>query len=191
MSQRVRLTPAQMDDLSQLAYSLGAVGSKTRKEFAALVKKANPDRFTRSFSDVAMEEKFEERDRKLAEKEHQAEIDRLKAKQESARAELTKRYSEDHIKGIEAKMEQLGISDYSAGAVLYAHDNPDSDPTLRPPRREQRPGSTWEFPTMQGADGKDVPFKEFAADPKKYANDTAYRMIDQFRNGSLGSGFGR
>jgi len=181
-----------MDDLSQLAYSLGAVGSKTRKKFAALVKEANPERFNRSFPDVSMEEKFEERDRRLAEKEHQATVAALQRKQEDARAELAKRYSDDHIKGIEKRMEALGISDYNAGAILYAHENPGSDPTLTPPKHnQQRSGSTWEFPTMQGADGKDIPFKEFAADPKKYANDTAYRMIDQFRNGLGSGGFGR
>jgi hypothetical protein len=186
-----QLTPLQMADLSSLAYSLGAVGSKTRKKFAELVKEVDPARYERSFGDVKLDARFDEHDKKRTETEHQTAIKAAQEKQAADRASLAERYSEDHIKGIESEMTRLGISDYSAGAVLYAHNNPESDPTLRPPKRQERAGSTWEFPSITSANGKEMPFDDFVKDTRKHSNDTAYSMIDSFKNNALAPAFRR
>jgi len=88
-------------------------------------------------------------------------------------------------------MSRYGISDYDAGAVLYSHEHPESDPTMKPPRGRERPDATWSFPTVPGKDGKPMDFKSFASDAKTHSLETAYRMIDEFTNKNLSPAFRR
>ena len=190
--QRVNLSPQQQADLASLMYELSQ--GDTRKDLAKLVKKKFPERAAKSFRDVEHEEQLDARFAEIEDKVDLKGAKAAKARQDEQRTKLAERYSEDHMKGIDAVAAELGISDLDSAAIIYAHRNPDSDPTVTPSRRPDPKDSTWEFPTVEGKDGKQMPFKEFASDLKKASWDAAYRTIDQlndFKGRNLPSAFRR
>ena len=180
----VQLTPEQMADLSQLAYEL-AHNKDTRKEFAKIVKKAAPER-ANAFTDVDADERFEAFKAEQEQKEQLAEGRRIQAELTKQRGDLieSKRYTEDQVKDIEKIIERHGSTlDYNTAAVLYAHENPPANPQEGPPD-DQRMGATWEFPTVNGKDGKPIPFAEFAKNPNSAAQSAAYQVITDFKKRS-------
>jgi hypothetical protein len=76
-------------------------------------------------------------------------------------------------------MTKFGILDYDAGAALYAHEHPPENPSLIPPEVEDT-SKTWEFPTVEGKDGKMISFQDFARDPVKSSLNAAYRQVAGF-----------
>ena len=95
----------------------------------------------------------------------------------------TGRYTKEQAEDIKKIIDRHGGTlDYNQAAVLYAHENPSSDPTSRPP--EYPTGRTWEFPTVSGRDGKPLAFKDFIADPTTAAHNAAYTLIQDFRKRS-------
>jgi hypothetical protein len=50
-------------------------------------------------------------------------------------------------------------------------------------------GSTWEFPTVPGRDGKMLEFKDYIRNPRKHSNDIAIQMITDFKRRQLPSAF--
>jgi hypothetical protein len=184
------LTAQQQADLATLMYGL-AQDPKTRKDLARLVKKVNPERAATSFRDVDQEERFETLKADLEEKFDLKGARAAKAKQDEQRARLAERYSPEQVTEVEAIATRYGMSDLDAAAVLYAHEHPESDPTLQPPAPHERPGATWEFPTVAGKDGKAMDFKSFAADPRTSSLNAAYSVITEFKNKSLSPAFAR
>lgn len=185
-----QLTPQQQADLASLAYELGH-NPKTRKGLAKLVREINPQRAAASFRDVEQEDKFESFKSDIEDKLDLKGAKAAKAKQDEQRSKLAERYDDKAMEGIEAVAARYGMSDLDAAAVLYAHENPASDPSFGPPSPEQRPGATWEFPTVKGRDGKDMDFKAFAADPRTHSLNAAYNVISEFKNKSLSPAFRR
>ena len=176
----VQLDPATMADLSGLFYEL-AHDPKTRKGIAKLVKEKYPDR-AQAFADVDTQEQIEALRAEQAEKEQLQEGRRLQSERQKQRDTLitSGRYGEDQVKEIEQIMERFGSTiDYEAAAVLYAHEKPPANPQEGPPD-DQRMGATWEFPTVNGKDGKPIPFAEFAKNPNSAAQNAAYQVITEF-----------
>ncbi len=190
MAGKVTLTPQQQADLAFLAYELGH-NPKTRKGLAKLVKEINPERAAASFRDVDQEDKLETFKAEIEDKLDLKGAKAAKAEQDRQKAELAERYDEKQLGEIESVMSRYGLSDWKAGAVLYASEHPESDPTLQPPPPEQRPGATWEFPTVNGRDGKPMDFKEFAKDVRGNSLNAAYSVISEFKNKSLSPAFRR
>ena len=185
---RINLTAQQQADLASLAYELGH-NPQTRKGLAALVKKISPERAARSFKDVDQEDKFETFKADVEDRLDLKGAKAAKAKEDEQRTRLGERYDEKQIEAIDAVRTRFGMSDWDAAAVLYSHETGESDPTLKPPAADQRPGATWEFPTVPGKDGKPMDFKAFAADPRTHSLNEAYRAIGEFKNKSLSPAF--
>src|SRR5215475_7827003 len=151
------LTLDQQADLASLAYELGH-NPKTRSELAHLVNKVNPARARASFPDVVQEERFKTLQRKVEDLVDVNGARAAKARLDAQKAGLKERYSDEEIGKIEQVMDRFGTHDYEAGAVLYAHQNGGGDPRDMPPDPADRPGATWEFPTVSGRDGKALDF---------------------------------
>jgi hypothetical protein len=184
----VHLTAQQQADLASLAYELGH-NPQTRKDLAKLVKKINPERAARSFRDVEQDDKFEAFKSEIEDKVDLKGARAAKSKQDEQKQKLAERYDEKQLAGIEEVATKFGLSDLDAAAVLYAHEHPESDPALQPPAAHERPGATWEFPTVRGRDGKEMDFKSFAADPRTHSLNAAYNIITEFKNNKLSPAF--
>jgi len=187
----VKLSPADMDRLSQLAYRL-AHNDQTRREFAELVGKVDPQT-AKAFPEVALEKKFEAfkkgiEDERLQEKMQRAQY----ARQHQKSTVITKRgFNPDQVKAVEDLMTHYGISDYEAAADIYAQRNPGEDPALKPPPEIEHGGSTWEFPTVPGKDGKMLAFEDFRKDPSKASRNAAFQVITEFKRNRLPAAFSR
>jgi hypothetical protein len=187
----VQLSPQQQADLASLAYELGHSTPESRADFAKIIKKHMPDRYNRSFRDVAVKEEIQQLRAEVDDKLDLNGARAAKARQESQKEKLKERYSEEQIGDIQKVMARYGVSDWKAGATLYAAEHPESDPTMQPPSPSERPGATWEFPTVAGRDGKQMDFKTFAGDPRTHSLNAAYNVITDFKNKSLSPGFRR
>jgi Skp family chaperone for outer membrane proteins len=173
-----QLSPQEQEELSRMFFEL-THDPKTRKSVAKLVKEKFPDKAA-GFSDVDMQDQIEalrqeqeQRDLLRQAREYQGELDRQAA-------ELSGKYSPDQITAIKAIADRAGNTiDLQTAAVLYAHENPPPNPQDGPPE-EQRSG-TWEFPSVKGRDGKDIPFADFAKDPNSAARNAAYQTITEFK----------
>jgi hypothetical protein len=185
-----RLTPQQQADLATLAYNLGH-NPETRKDLAKLVKKIDPQRAARSFADVDQVDKLEAFRTEIEEKLDLKGAKAAKDKADEQRAKLAERYDEKRMEAIEAEAARLGTSDLESAAIVYAHRSGETDPSVQPPSPSERPGATWEFPTVAGKDGKQMDFKSFAADPRTHSLNAAYNVITEFKNKSLSPGFRR
>lgn len=177
------LTPAQQAELADLMLALGH-SPKGRKQIAQLVREHadNPKiaQFIPNFSDIPADDpppadpklkpltqadldaQFEAREgRRRAASEKQL--------QTEARQELldSGRFTTESIKGLDSFMEDNGYSNVEHAAVIYAHQNP-------PERQAPTIGNsrTWELP------GGDI-----RKDPKKYALNAAYQVVDELRRG--------
>ena len=190
---QLQLTLEQQQDLANLAFVLGH-HPKTRATIAGAVKELDERRYNTSFRDVAEKERFDAYRKELEEKLDVSGARALKTAQEAQKAKLVERYGNDGVTAIEATMKKYGLNDYDAGAVLYGHESGGGDPSMRPPRPDPRRDATWEFPTVEGRDGKPLGFKEFANDLKGATLNAAYRAIDDiqaFKNRSLSPQFNR
>ena len=163
-------------DLADLFHELSH-NKETRKAVAAAVKKLRPDSpHAQAFSDVDMQDQFENFRQEQENRDLERQRSDMLARMNQKRAALLsggadgegRKYSEDDVKAIESLMQSKGISDYEDGAILYAATLPPIDP--RPGEEMPQHGSTWEFPEW----GK------FGADPVKASRDTAHTVITEF-----------
>lgn len=164
-------------DLADLFYKLSH-DKKTRKDIAAAVKKIAPESpHAAAFSDVEIEDKFENFKQEQADRETKAQQDAVLARMNMQRNRLltgddegARKYSEDDVKNIETLMQKKGITDYDDGAILYASTLPPDNP--RPGDKDIPPahGATWEFPE----------WAKFGKDPVAASRDTAHTVISEF-----------
>lgn len=186
-----QLSLEQQADLASLAYELGH-NPQTRAGMAQLVSRVNPNRYRASFPDVVQEQRFRALEARVNEKIEVNQAQAAKAKLDQQREGLKSRYSDDDIAKIEKVMDDSGVTSYDDAAVLYAHKTNATDFSHNgPPPQHERPGAHWEFPTVADRQGKPVEFKAFMRDPNKYAIDSAYNIISEFKNSKLSSGFRR
>ncbi|MBO0863564.1 MAG: hypothetical protein J2P16_00630 [Mycobacterium sp.] len=182
------LSLEQQADLASLAYELGH-NPKTRPYMARLIAEVDPQRARAAFPDVVQAAQFAKLKRDVAEQLDLSGARAQKAKFDEQRAKLKERYSEEELTKIGEVMSRFGTPDWEAGAVLYANEHPHADPRLQPPREDERPGATWEFPTVPGRDGKMLDFRTFASDPRRHSLDAAYNIISEFKNSRLSPAF--
>lgn len=182
------LSVEQQADLASLLYELGH-NPQTRSGLAQLVHKVDPQRAKASFPDIVQEARFAALERKVADQLDVKGARAQKDKYDRQKEKLKDRYSDEQLGEIEKEMTRIGTPDWEAGAVLYAAAHPEHDPTHSPPRPDERPGATWEFPTVNGQDGKPLSFKDFAADPRRHSLNAAYNIISEFKNGRLPNSF--
>ena len=172
-----------MADLSSVFYEL-AHDEKLRPYVAKLVEHKFPQRAA-SFSDVKQKAEIQQLRNEIAQDKQLAKAAEMTRALDRQRDDLitTGRYTKEQAEDIKKIIDRHGGTlDYNQAAVLYAHENPSSDPTSRPP--EYPTGRTWEFPTVSGRDGKPLAFKDFIADPTTAAHNAAYTLIQDFRKRS-------
>jgi hypothetical protein len=173
-----QFTPEVASGLAALAHKL-AHDPKTRKQYAKLVKEVAPEH-AGAFSDVESADALDAFKQELLDRDTATAAAATVARLAADRAKLLEngddgkpRYTEDQVKAIEGVMQRLGLSDYEAGRVIYAHENPPANPTPATP--DNVSGATFEFPTLGG-----LSFADFAADPTKAARTQAYEVIGEF-----------
>ena len=154
------LDPQAQKELADLAIAL-ANNPKTRKAFAGMVKEVNP---TKRFADVEAEE-LEDRVNKRFEQRDQAnEQERVRIRLEAQRDSLRSRYDDSAIAEIEKVMEKYGISDYEAGAKLYAADLKPAAPTY------ETSDHRWSMPNIEAKDFGNL---------KQISRQKAYQTIEE------------
>lgn len=178
----------QQRALANLAYTLGH-NPKTRAGFARLVSEVDPGRARAAFGDVLQEHRFNQLEQKIEEKLDLSGARAQREKFDRQREKLKERYDDKQIGEIEKVMQRVGLADWDAGATLYAAENPQPDPSLMPP--DDAPETKWGFPTVPGRDGKELSFKEFAADPRTHSMNAAYKIIGEFKRAKMPSSFAR
>jgi hypothetical protein len=183
MAVQRQLTPMEMSDLAELTRRM-AHDPRTRERFAELAVTVEPTRAA-AFSDISIKKRLDAFERKQHEDQLARDAREFQKAQSKQREDLVAsgRYTQEQADEIKKVMDRNGIVDYNVGAVLYAHEVKPHEIASGPPP-DQRPGATWEFPTVNGRDGKPIPFKDFALNPTAAANNAAYQVIDQFRNRS-------
>jgi len=156
----LELDPAAQAALAELAVEL-ANKPETRKEFARLVQKVQPNR---RFPDVEADDLKAEIDRRFEEKEREVEQKRILKAMEREKAKISKNYDEKSIGEIEALMEKHGISDYSLAARLYAAETKPANPTPQPDDHR------WTLPNIDLKDFNNL---------KQIGRSNAYKAIDE------------
>jgi hypothetical protein len=185
----VKLSPQDMDRLSQLAYRI-AHDDKTRKDFAELVGKVDPVS-AKAFPEVHLEKKFDSfvkkfEDERLAEKMQY----RQQAREHQKNEVIKKRgFSETQVGEVQKLMTHYGVNDWEAAADIYAQRNPQDDPNLKPPAEIEDGGATWEFPTVPGKDGKMLSFDDFRKNPAGASRNAAIQVITEFKRNRLPGAF--
>jgi Skp family chaperone for outer membrane proteins len=176
-----QLTPAEQAELSQMFFDL-THDKETRRDIARLVKKKFPDRAA-AFGDVDLSDQIEALRQEQEQKELMAQARVYQAELDRQAAELSSKYSPEQIAAIREVADRAGNTiDLKTAAVLYAHENPPPNPQEGPP--EEPKTGTWEFPTVNGRDGKAIPFADFAKDPNSAARNAAYQVITDFKKRS-------
>jgi hypothetical protein len=191
MTQNIRLSPADMDRLSRLAFTLGH-NDKTRAQFAELVSQVDAGA-AKSFSDVFLEKKIdtaikEIRDERLAEKMQNAAAMRERQK---ANVIQRRKLSADQVASVEKILTHYGMTDWEAGADIYATRNPAPNPDLQPPPEILHGGMSWSFPTVPGTDGKMLDFNDFRKDMNGATRNAAVQVITEFKRNRLSPAFTR
>jgi hypothetical protein len=188
MSGPAQLSPAEMAELSQLAFQI-AHNDKTREHFALLVNHVDPAK-GKAFADVFMRRELAAFKQTINNERQQEKMTQIVEAQQSKRHEVIAKhkYTPDQVKKVDDICTQYGLSDYDAAARIYSTYNPPEDPSLKPPP-EMMAESTWDFPTVPGPDGKMLGFKDYIQNPRKYSNNTAMQMITEFKRGRLPSAF--
>lgn len=168
------LDPATATELGELLAELSA-NKDTRSLIARAIKKAKPDsRHAQAFSDIDVEERFEELKKKREQEDMERQQSEIVSRMNSQRARLLsgdggRKYDETQVKEIEALMQRKGVVDYEDGATLYAATLPPTDP--KPSSHDPKPvGATYEFPE----------WAKFGKDPNKAARETAHTVIGEF-----------
>jgi hypothetical protein len=147
-----------------------------RISFYQMARKADPS--ISIPSDVQLEQFRREQ---KAEKE--TETAQRKAEETTRRLETQRqalidsgRYDEETVKKIEAEvMTPRGLSDYEAGAIIYASQNP--EPQVNVPQRGQA-GEGWTLPWQGQAKEK---VTELISNPRKAALAKGYAVVAEFR----------
>lgn len=172
-----QLSPAQMADLAGMMDIL-VRDERTRPYMAHLTSAMFPDRAA-AFKDVQADAKIAALEKRINDREYQRQVRAQDNFSERERRKLVEGgYTDEQTKDIKAVMDRYGMSDWKAGSVLYQHETKPVDvPASRPTRRT----STWEFPTVEGPDGKQMAFKDFLADPVTAAQNAAYQVIEEFK----------
>ena len=183
-----QLSPADMDRLSRLAYSL-AHNEKTRPYFAQLVKAVDPQS-SKAFSDVFLDQKLAQFKKQFDDERLQEKMNKVAENRDAQKNAVIKKrgYNADQVKALENIQVQYGFTDWNAAADIYAQRNPPDDPRLKPPP-EMTNGASWDFPTVPGPDGKMLTFKDYIQDPRKHSKNTAIQMITEFKRGRLPAAF--
>jgi hypothetical protein len=187
----VQLSPQDMDRLSRLMLNLSH-NEKTRSQVASLVKQIDPNA-AKAFGDVLLEEKFNAftkkfEDERLAERMNGAQQYRARQKNDVIKR---RGFSAEQVGEVEKLMTHYGVSDWEAGADIYAQRNPPENPDLRPPPEIEHGGATWEFPTVAGKDGKMLSFDDFRKDPIGASRNAAIKVITEFKRNRLPGSFQR
>jgi len=184
MAPKRQLTPQEMADLSNMFFEL-AHDPKTRPDVAKLVEHKFPDRVA-SFSDVKQQNEIEKLRQEMAQRDQLAKANEMQRSLERQRDELVSsgRYTSEQTQEMKQIIDRHGGTiDYNQAAVLYAHEKPPVNHMDGPPD-DQRMGSTWEFPTVNGRDGKPIPFADFAKNPNTAAHNADYQVITEFKKRS-------
>lgn len=184
MAPKRQLSPQEMADLSNMFMELSH-DPKTRPYVAKLIEHKFPDRAA-SFTDVKQEDRVRQLEAKLEQKEQLARANEMQRALDRQREKLIEdgRYTSEQTQEIKQIIDRHGGTlDYNQAAVLYAHEKPPVNHMDGPPE-DQRMGSTWEFPTVNGRDGKPIPFADFAKNPNTAAQNAAYQVITEFKRRS-------
>jgi hypothetical protein len=135
----------------------------TRREAYSLLKKVNPQL---RFPDMDLEDYKEQEAARRAKEEFDRQHAAKLAEMEAGRSRLRERYSEEHVKEIEALMLKEGIANYDTGAKLWAAEAGAGDYAPSNPQ-----GQTYTMPSD----------KDLLADPRKWATDQAANVIEEFK----------
>jgi hypothetical protein len=158
-----RYSPATLQELGKMMIRLSG-NSKTRKTTLKNVKELDPS--FRLPSDVEMEDFRAEQQAKDEARKIEDESRKALERQEAQRRDLLAKYSEEQVKEIETNvMQKYGLSDYEAGAKLYAADFKPAQPS----GSMSSSGAVWTLPDLPG----------LLDDPVKAARQEAERAIDE------------
>ena len=175
-----QLNPQEMDQFSRMFFEL-THDEKYRPHMAKLVSHKYPQ-LAPVFNDVKQEERVRALEAKLEQKEQLARANEMQRALDRQREKLIEdgRYTAEQTQEIKQIIDRHGGTlDYNQAAVLYAHEKPSVNPQDAPPL-PGRMDARWEFPSVQGRDGKPIPFGEFVKDPNAAAHNAAYAVIDGF-----------
>jgi hypothetical protein len=183
------LSPQEMEKLSRFMFNMSH-NEKYRAQVAEAAKEIDPS-FTGAFKDVFLEQKFNAFTKKFEDERLSERMQRAQQTRESQKTEVIKKrgFSDDQVKQVETLMTHYGVNDWEAAADIYAQRNPPEDPSLKPPPDLLDRGSTWEFPTVPGADGKMMSFDDFRKNPRKASKDAAIQVITEFKRTRLPGAF--
>jgi hypothetical protein len=183
------LSPQEMEKLSRFMFNMSH-NEKYRAQVAEAAKEIDPS-FTGAFKDVFLEQKFNAFAKKFEDERLSERMQKAQNARESQKAEVIKKrgFNDDQVKGVEQVMTHYGLPDWEAAADIYAQRNPPDDPSMKPPPELLDQGSTWEFPTVPGADGKMLSFADFAKNPRKSSKDAAIQVITEFKRNRLPGAF--
>jgi hypothetical protein len=176
----INVPPMEMVRISNFI-ARAAHHPELRAQVADLFMKGDPNGLGKAFQDVALDRRFAALERKMADKELQGQITEARAQQNKDKKGLVDsgRYSAEQITDIENLMTARGYHSYKDAAILYDADHPPESP------RHEYPSATWEFPTVEGKDGKMIPFDKFKKDPIGESRNAAMRVIDTFKHRTL------
>lgn len=177
-----QLTPSQMADLAGLTDVL-VRDERTRPYMAQLITALFPERAA-AFKDIQADQKIAALEKRLAEREYQRAVkDNERAQNRHRQRLIDEGYTKDQVDAIKGVIDKYKIDgtpgeQWEAARVLYQHEHKtDEAPADRPDPKTP----TWEFPTVEGRDGKFIPFAEFIKDPATAARNAAYRVIESFK----------
>lgn len=175
-------SPEEMADLSSLFLKM-AHDPKTRPYVASLVAQVNPERAASSFSDVAVQNRLNQFEQKIKEVELRSAAKDFERQKNKDRDELISsgRYTKEQTDEIAEIMKKNGLTDWKIGSIVYAHDHGPSEAERLRPVAGERGSATWEFPTVNGRDGKPLAFADFIKNPTAAATNAAYQIIDEFK----------
>jgi hypothetical protein len=175
-----QLSPQEMADLSKLMWAISH-DPKTRAATARIVAAIDPQTARTAFHDVVQDEKLARVLKTIEDDKLKDKMERITEGREHQKREVIRKrgLNADAVKAIENLRTQYGFSDWEAAADIYATRNPPTDPSLDPP--PEITGSTFDFPTVPGRDGKMLDFKDYIQNPRKHSNDMAYQMIRDFK----------
>lgn len=177
-----QLTPAQMADLAGLTDVL-VRDERTRPYMASLITALFPERKA-AFKDIEADQKIAALEKRIAEREYQRAVkDGERAHNWHRRKLIDDGYTKEQVDAIKGVIDKYKIDgtpgeQWEAARVLYQHEHKtDEAPVDRPSPKTP----TWEFPTVEGRDGKFIPFSDFIKDPTAAAHNAAYRVIESFK----------
>lgn len=182
-----QLSPMEMSKLSTLLHNI-AHNPKTRAHLANLVKVVSPTD-ANAFQDVFLRQELAAFRKSIDDERMKDKMERVAAKRDAQKEEIkkSKGYSDEQMSEMQKIYDQFG--DWEAAQAVYSQRNPPDNPALKPPAEIQDMGSTWEFPTVPGPDGKLLEFKDYIKNPRKYSNNMAIQMITDFKRGKLPAAF--